>query len=171
MAHLDVSGRWSITQSNGLTVFFDIVQQEAETTGSAFWRHSSTVYGEWMLDQVAATMSMEARGTVTDREFFFAISWDNGTRGIYEGVVDSDGRMTGRTRDAMDARGGEVSWLTDRIFTVLPADVAPAPRPPRRLGKRRPVPPQPNPVDVRDVGPIDDFLKDPPQPGFRPPGA
>jgi hypothetical protein len=53
---------------------------------------------------------MEASGSVTDRDFYLAVSWNNGARGIYKRALLSDGSLAGRTWDEMSPSGkGEVA--------------------------------------------------------------
>jgi hypothetical protein len=135
MAYLDVAGEWSIWQSNGALVTFTIEQRGGELTGSAI-NH----------ELLTPPRSMEARGTVTDREFAFDVSWDNGTRGRYTGTLQSNGTLSGFTFDAMHP-GSQATWVSQREFDVPAEPTPPAVKPPkvkapiRAIGKARTAPP------------------------------
>jgi hypothetical protein len=93
-------------QSNGFTARFSIVQNGGDLTGSA--NHGPDQDGHF-------TRSMEARGTVTDTEFLWTISWDNGTRGRYSGRFESDGRIAGVSVD-LEHPTSQATWISDRSF-------------------------------------------------------
>jgi integrase len=120
VAHLDVSGKWEIRQSNiGRTVWFDIQQSGRDITGRAGW-FSLVSDGPLLGSDAKSRRSMEARGTVTEREFEFAVSWNDGARGIYRGALLSDGTLAGQTWDEMRP-SNKASWHStgDRRFSIV----------------------------------------------------
>lgn len=134
MAHLDVSGKWTIQQSNiGKPVEFDLRQDGAEVTGRATWfTREPGDFNHTAWDK--PTHSMEARGRVTERNFHFAVSWQNGARGIYEGALLADGTLAGHTWDEMRP-SNRASWHSSpgKQFRVRPMG-----RPITAMGKSRP---------------------------------
>lgn len=137
MAYLDVAGKWWIRQSNGASVLVTIEQNGGDLTGSAI---------DYQV--VGSPRSMEARGSVTDREFTFDVSWNNGTRGRYTATLQSNGRLAGFTFDAMHPNS-QATWVSDREFALSkqPAPAATDDRPPvgkppiRAMGRPRRSPP------------------------------
>lgn len=78
---------------------------------------------------------------VTDREFSFTISWNDGTRGVYRGVVDSDGTMTGTTYDSMNPNGRKQTWAAlSRTFGLAPLPAAARKPAIKAMGRPRPRP-------------------------------
>jgi hypothetical protein len=125
MAIPDVSGSWKAIQGNGYEVDFEIEQNGGELTGSAWWADGATVIAFEGLyrDEAATARSMEARGTVNEEEFVFNVSWDNGTRGLYTGRFQGDGRLTGLTVDQQHPES-QATWISDKFFEVPAADTA-----------------------------------------------
>jgi hypothetical protein len=99
----DVSDRWTIVQSNGFRVEFDIVQDPR--TGDL--HGSGTVVGG---------REANGRGRVDDRSFIFTVDWNNNGRGgQYSGTFGPDGRLTGVTVD-LDNPTSQATWFSERTF-------------------------------------------------------
>src|SRR5262245_32094383 len=146
MAVPDVSGTWKAIQSNGFWTGFRIEQDGGQLSGSAHWLTVET--DTFWVGDVAEASSMEASGSVNAEEFVFNVSWDNGTRGLYTGRFQGDGRLTGLTVDQQHPES-QATWISDRQFVVPAPEPAPPEKPVRRLGK---IPTRPKSLDDTRLG-------------------
>ncbi|MDQ4144377.1 MAG: hypothetical protein M3198_11655 [Actinomycetota bacterium] len=98
----DVSGQWSLIQSNGFEVTFDIVQApDGRLHGSGTVRGGREANGE---------------GRVDDHSFVFTVDWNNNGRGgRYSGTFDPAGRLSGVTAD-LDNPTSQATWFSKRSF-------------------------------------------------------
>jgi hypothetical protein len=93
----DINGQWTITQSNGFEVMFDIVQEPDGTLRGS---------GEIIGGKVA-----NASGQLTGNAFVYTVDWnDNGKGGQYSGTFDAEGRLSGVTFD-VDNPGSQATWF------------------------------------------------------------
>src|SRR5262249_46469540 len=105
-ARWDLSGRFSIRQSNGFTVNFDLIQTGSGLQGSAD-------YGSTRGDVSGQFSSFD--------EFEMTVRWDNGAIGGYTGSITPSfsfgriegGEIAGITVDQIH-RGSRASW-SDKV--------------------------------------------------------
>jgi hypothetical protein len=99
----DVSNNWTIVQSNGFRVEFDIVQDSR--TGDL---HGS--------GRVIGGREANGRGRVDDHSFIYTVDWNNNGRGgQYSGTFGPDGRLTGVTVD-LDNPTSQATWFSETTF-------------------------------------------------------
>jgi hypothetical protein len=93
----DINGQWTITQSNGFEVMFDIVQDgEGNLHGSG---------------QVIGGREANASGRLEGDAFVYTIDWNNnGKGGEYSGRFDPFGRLSGITFD-LDNPSSQATWF------------------------------------------------------------
>ncbi|MGA9278935.1 MAG: hypothetical protein WBV89_18440 [Ilumatobacter sp.] len=147
MSERNVSGAWSIVQSNGYTVGVNIEQHGGDLSGDTWFFKGGDIRSflgvQWVADPTTAH-SMQATGKVAGDTFTFDILWNNGTHGQYTGEFQPNDRLAGFTFDA-EHPTSQATWVSDQVFA------APAPsKPVRRLGKK-PVPATTSPIDRADA--------------------
>jgi len=105
MSLRNVSGNWSLHQSNGPTVTFTI--NPHGLAGSSA-----------LIDGVAkySDDSGIAKGSVTDGSFVYTVSWSKGPKGEYSGNFNNDGRLTGITFDLHNP-GNQATWFSNKVFS------------------------------------------------------
>jgi hypothetical protein len=103
---LQVGGEWFIRQENGFLVTVNITQHQGRL--SAFASHSN-----------GNVQSTEATGSVRGPDFELTITWDNGTKGLYEGKWSHGpftqppiGYLKGTTRD-LNHPGSHAKWESE----------------------------------------------------------
>jgi hypothetical protein len=109
-AIMDVSGSWDIVQDNGFRVPITVTQTDDRLSATA--SHSN-----------GQVLSTEATGFVNGPEFQITITWNNQTKGQYNGTFtrgnfDSapNGFLKGRTKD-LNNPGSEAGWFSEgRVF-------------------------------------------------------
>jgi hypothetical protein len=109
---LQVGGRWEMVQRNGFRVLVDIDQYQDRL--KAFASHSS-----------GSVQSLEATGFVRGPNFEIVITWNNGTKGKYTGVLSHGpftpppiGFLKGDTVD-LDHPVSRSTWESEgRVFQV-----------------------------------------------------
>jgi hypothetical protein len=94
----NVSGTWTIEQSNGWRTDVTLTQNGSELSGTA-----RTSAGE---DE---DFSQELDGTVSDTNFALNITWPQ-ARGRYEGTFQPDGTLTGVTFDVQHP-SSQATWF------------------------------------------------------------
>ncbi len=93
----DINGQWSISQSTGHELVFDIVQ---DSDGSL---HGS--------GRVLGGREANGSGQLTGNAFLFTVDWNNNGRGgQYSGTFDGQGRLSGVTFD-IDHPGSQATWF------------------------------------------------------------
>jgi hypothetical protein len=104
MGLVSVDGRWTITQSNGFQVIFDIDQRDdGELRGSGAIVGGIEASGEGRLDGAA---------------FVFTVDWNNdGSGGRYEGQFDPEGHLSGVTFDLAHPQS-QATWFTTAFDNV-----------------------------------------------------
>jgi hypothetical protein len=98
MAPRNVSGTWTIEQSNGWRTDVTLTQNGSELSGTA-----RTSAG---LDE---DFSQELDGTVSGTNFALNITWPQ-ARGRYEGTFQPDGTLTGVTFDVQHP-SSQATWF------------------------------------------------------------
>jgi len=100
----DVRNNWTMVQSNGFRVEFDII---SEDFGTGEIRGSARVIGG---------IEASGRGRVDDHSFIYTVDWNNNGRGgQYSGTFGPDGRLTGVTVD-LDNPTSQATWFSERSF-------------------------------------------------------
>jgi hypothetical protein len=96
---MNVAGKWTITQSNGFTVTFDMNQDPDGTLrGSATQQNGFQAGGE---------------GRLAGDSFVFTVDWNNnGSGGRYEGHFDPQGHLSGTTFDLAHPQS-QATWFTN----------------------------------------------------------
>jgi hypothetical protein len=98
---MNVSGDWSIFQSNGFVVQVHLTQDGGLIFGSA---NTGSTSGE-----------VRRGSSVNGGTFLLVIDWHNGTMGEYNGNVGLNGRLTGISFDLSHPES-QASWFSDRTF-------------------------------------------------------
>jgi hypothetical protein len=98
MATRNVSGTWTIEQSNGWHTDVDLTQNGSQLSGTAH-----TWAGE------AEDWAQELDGTVSETNFALNLTWSN-ARGRYEGTFQPDGTLTGVTFDVQHPTS-QATWF------------------------------------------------------------
>lgn len=102
---LQVGGTWQINQDNSHNVAIEVQQEEDRLSAVAF--HSGHV------------KSIEATGSVRGPHFEMTITWDDGSKGFYEGDFQPGpnpffGSLRGHTKD-LNHPGSEANWESGGI--------------------------------------------------------
>jgi hypothetical protein len=93
----DINGQWTITQSNGFEVMFDIVQD-----ANGFLHGSGQVLGK---------REANAHGQLTGNSFVFQVDWNNNGRGgRYTGTFNAKGHLSGTSVD-LDNPSSTATWF------------------------------------------------------------
>jgi len=99
----NVSGQWSLVQSNGFEVVFDIVQSP-----------SGALHGS---GRVVGGREANGRGRVDGESFVFTVDWNNNGRGgQYSGRFGPTGFLSGVTVD-LDNPSSGATWASKRAFS------------------------------------------------------
>ena len=108
MATRDVSGSWTIQQSNGWRADVNLMQNGSSLSGSA----DAMGGGDQMHAQ-------ELGGTVSDTHFSLTVTWPQ-SRGRYEGTFSPDGTLTGVTFDVQHPNS-QATWFAgfDKKFRLI----------------------------------------------------
>jgi hypothetical protein len=109
---LQVGGAWDIVQTNSFRVSINIIQDQDRL--SAFASHTN-----------GSVQSLEAQGFVHGPNFEMTITWNNGTRGLYTGILTHGpftspplGFLAGSTQD-LNNPGSHADWHSEgRLFQV-----------------------------------------------------
>lgn len=96
----DLSGGWSFNQDNGFSPSFDFQQTGNVFTGTA---------GNGFSDD-NQFIGGRVNGSVNGDKFRFTVEWTGGTVGEYTGVIDSGGRVRGKTRDKTNPLAPGARW-------------------------------------------------------------
>jgi hypothetical protein len=93
----NINGQWTITQSNGFEVVFDIVQApNGDLRGSG---------------RVVGGREANGRGKLSGDSFVFTVDWNgNGRGGRYSGQFDPAGHLSGVTFD-LDHPTSQATWF------------------------------------------------------------
>ena len=94
-----VPGHWTVVQSNGLRVRFEITQDGNTVVGTAYRSP----------DPGSAPMTGTLNGSIDGDEFFMTIYWPDNSIGKYLGSVGDQGRVEGTTVDQAN-RAAVASW-------------------------------------------------------------
>jgi hypothetical protein len=98
----DINGQWTITQSNGSELMFDIVQDE-----NGFLHGSGQVIGG---------MEANAHGQLTGDSFVYQVDWNNnGKGGRYTGTFNEQGHLSGSTED-LDNPSNTATWFAHKFI-------------------------------------------------------
>jgi hypothetical protein len=121
----DATGGWAALQGNNTRPLFSLQQTGSALTGTGR-------YTGWQNDEHSGSVG----GTLNGRVLELTAYWDNGTIGIYSGIVDSQGRITGKAYERQHPSAME-GWISDRVLNCVTATpVVTAPRvPPVALGR------------------------------------
>lgn len=105
----NVSGAWTMQQSNGWRVDVSLVQNGATLSGTA-----TTMSGHSMDNDTA----QELDGTVSDTQFSLNITWSS-ARGRYEGTFQADDSLSGVTFDIQHP-DSQATWFSafDKKFPI-----------------------------------------------------
>ena len=141
----DMSGEWTFVQSNDTSPVFTLQHTNTGLQGKA---HYSGFGG---------FVNASVDGTIEGNSFTVTAYWNNETTGVYEGTINPQGRITGRTHDAQHPNV-MANWYSDRTARcaqlegqkALPGDLHPYTPPPKptvkaqgrskRVVSRRPSP-------------------------------
>lgn len=116
-AQWEVSGAWTIAQTNGYLPKFTLTQRGAELQGKAEY---TVVTPSCAVTATCRPTRGSADGTITGNAFKLNVYWGNGTIGIYSGTVGAQGRIEGTTQDKMNPRS-MASWYSKRTFSCAAA--------------------------------------------------
>jgi hypothetical protein len=134
----DISGHWTLSQTNGYTVKIDLSQDGSNITGSAFGSASSKS------SEVLTTGSLD--GSVEGNSLQFSVYWQvggGGAVGEYRGTINPRGRLEGDTYDKMDPHS-RAGWHSNETGGKC-ADSGVAPQ----SAPASPVPVKPREPDLR----------------------
>jgi hypothetical protein len=93
----NINGQWTITQSNGFEVVFDIVQAP-----------NGALHGS---GRVVGGREANGRGQLSGDSFSFTVDWNgNGRGGRYTGRFDAAGHLSGMTFD-LDHPTSQATWF------------------------------------------------------------
>jgi hypothetical protein len=94
----NVNGQWTIVQSNGFEVVFDIVTEpDGQLRGSG---------------RVAGGPEANGRGRLDGESFVYTVDWNNNGRGgQYSGTFGPTGLLTGVTVD-LDNPRSQATWAS-----------------------------------------------------------
>lgn len=119
--HWDVSGQWSIQQTDGKHVDLSLIRQdESNFKGTAAVQTTkSTLFG-------LVVNGYTANGNIT-----FVINWANGTYFYHSGKISPDGRIEGFSVAVSKEAGvgdKKVPWVSSRAMKCADAVTAPPPQ-------------------------------------------
>ena len=97
----DVSGEWTIVQSNGFEVLIDLVQRGPAIHGAMKVKPGGP--------------EANTHGEVTDQALTLDVDWPNGTHGKYTGQFAPDGVLSGVTFDLANPTS-QATWFSRRAF-------------------------------------------------------
>ena len=100
-AKWDMGGEWTFVQSNNTSPVFTLRHTNTGLQGNAHYGNG------W--DAVSASVD----GTIEGDSFTVTAYWNNETTGVYEGTINPQGRITGRTHDAQHPNV-MANWYSDR---------------------------------------------------------
>jgi len=97
----DMSGEWTFVQSNNTSPVFTLQNTNTGLQGKAHY----LAFGGFVNGSVD--------GTLKGDSFTVTAYWNNETTGVYEGTINPQGRVTGRTHDAQHPNV-IANWYSDR---------------------------------------------------------
>ena len=111
----DVRGKWTIKQTNGFSVIFQLEQTGAELQGKA---GDASPQGDCVLTATCPLFSGSVDGTIKGNSFDLNVYWNGGAIGVYTGKVGPQGRIEGSTYDKMDP-SSTANWRSDTTVKCL----------------------------------------------------
>ena len=133
----DISGQWSLRQTNGYTVQFSLRQAGNSISGTGGYSipgGSQTIVGIFPSKSFGANINGTVSGTINGNSFSFVASWG----GEYTGAVDSQGFIGGSTFDR-NSPANRAGWSGNHAANCVVANVPV--QPPGggiKLGKAKP---------------------------------
>jgi hypothetical protein len=113
----DVSGQWTLEQSNGATVSMNLRQNGTSLTGTAAHTNASVgkgggIPGFESFGVNGARVEGAVSGNIAGNDFYAEISWDGGKLvGVYRGKVAPQGRLEGTTYDKAKT-SSKATWFS-----------------------------------------------------------
>lgn len=172
-AQWDLSGHWTIKQTNGFTAYFDLQQSGSAITGTGAYCSGCPAGGRSVFDfgPFGANYTGPVDGSINGGDFKFVAHWGGGRggEGEYSGKVNPDvdgGAIGGATKDLSNSASPVAAWYGDRPAKCLVAATPPSQAPPHvtGIGKRK------NPPPAEHVTGIGKRKNPPPEPGPAPAG-
>lgn len=93
----DVSGKWTLEQSDGYTVTVDLKQNGNSITGRA-WHDTGSIKsgGTRLPDGNIRVKTRSVLGNISGNDLYMQLDWGKSTTGVYRGEIGSHGRIEGR---------------------------------------------------------------------------
>ena len=149
----DVSGEWTLEQSDGYTLRMNLQQNGKTVTGGARFGYVKKPDGVLAPFKGGdpATQRGSVSGNIAGDDFYVEIGWSSGSTGIYRGKVGAQGRIEGSTYDK-GAPGSKANWFSPTLMKCQGANET-GPVPIKRTGKASvPMPATPPPRPIKSTG-------------------
>ena len=113
----DVSGKWQLEQSDGLTVTVDLRQSGKNVTGSAVCYTTKDPTGVLapFKGKDPHTLNGPVTGNIAGDDFFAEIRWSVTSIGVYRGKVGPQGRIEGTVYDK-GASPKKMTWVSPNLM-------------------------------------------------------
>ena len=112
----DVRGKWTIKQTKGFSVIFQLEQTGAELQGKA---GDASPQGDCVLTATCPLFSGSVDGTIKGNSFDLNVYWNGGVIGVYAGRIGPQGRIEGWTYDKVDPSSSG-RWFSNTTVKCLP---------------------------------------------------
>ncbi len=154
-AQWDVSGKWELEQGNGLTIEMDLRQSDTALSGRAeVVKTGPIAFGR----KSSGPRSGIVGGSINGNDFLVYVGWDTGSTGVYQGSINSAGRIAGSTHEKAKPRNS-APWFSSGMMKCKPVPppakpppaVPTTPKPVKTLGKNKV--PQPQPAEAKPLVP------------------
>jgi hypothetical protein len=127
----DVSGKWQLEQSDGLTVTVDLRQSGKTVTGTAVCYTTKAPTGLFapLKGDNPHTLRGPVTGNIAGDDFFAEITWSYKSIGVYRGKVGPQGRIEGTVYDK-GASPKKMTWVSPNLMKCqeqISASTSPAP--------------------------------------------
>ena len=107
----DVTGRWTLHQTNGFSITLDLVHKAGAVTGTATHVVSTR---DCVKTATCQKRTVSADGSVEGNAFVLTAYWSAGSIGVYEGQIGAQGRIEGTTFDKRRP-SSRAQWHSDRL--------------------------------------------------------
>jgi hypothetical protein len=105
MGDWNLVGQWDINQGNDHSVTIDVKQ---ESFGGGFFATAT---------QNGAGVQGTGSGSLQNNHFFIRVDWSNKTSGVYCGIFDPRGALSGATFDANNVQS-VTWWRSSKTFSI-----------------------------------------------------
>jgi hypothetical protein len=112
----DVSGSWTIQQSDGYTVQINLQQTGKKLTGKASYFYDIRRSGDRTFGAKYPSANGSASGNIGGADFYCEIKWETGPVGVYTATVSPGGRIHGTLYDKSNPNRSKATWFSTDLM-------------------------------------------------------